>query len=198
MPSDAERSLKSLFKALGCPLEGELRASPKRAAELWRSVLLQGEGKDPVRVLGKGISSRTTSPVLLQGIGVHMVCPHHLTVAFGTAQIAYVPRGRIVSFGKLADLLTCCTARLVLQEEATDEIVRALMEGITPQAAWCEIKAEHPCHRLTRPRDHASEIITWAEDGSAGARRILAQRVRRKQKTGAPKPVRKKRANKGR
>lgn len=164
----AADAIGSLLSAFGHKAEGPLLGTPERVAELWSSVLLKGEGQDLDEVLGAGTLSRAREPVCMQGIGVHLVCPHHLTVAFGHAAVAYVPGGRVVGFGRLSDLVAAATSRLVLQEEAGHDVVKALVNGLLAEAAVCLIEAVHPCHNLTRPRAHRAVALTLASAGKRG------------------------------
>src|SRR5512141_241924 len=112
----SERRLRAAFAeltaALGVPPDPELARTPARAAELWARHLVAGAGVDLASTLGEATPSKSTAPVSLFGLGVHLVCPHHLTVAFGQAHVAYVPGGRIVGFGALARLVAAATSRL--------------------------------------------------------------------------------------
>lgn len=160
-----QAALRELIEASGVGLHGELRGTPKRAADLWTDHLLAGEQLDPGQCLASTMPSRSPTAVSLLDIDVHLVCPHHLTIAFGTAHLAYLPGERIASLGGLADLVTACTARLVLQETATGSIVDALVEHLGATAAVAMIEATHPCHNVTRPKTHRSRVVTWASAG---------------------------------
>ncbi len=162
----AQRAVTDLLRALGVPLVGELARAPARAARLWREHLLAGEGIDAKAVLGRGAPSRARGAVTLRGIHVHLVCPHHLTVAFGEAQLAYLPAGRIAGFGALTRLVRACTARVVMQEDATQCIADTLAEVLGARAAVAMIDARHPCHAVSQPSSHRARAVTWAEAGN--------------------------------
>lgn len=167
-----------LLAALGTPTRPELKLTPTRAAALWLDHLIAGEGADLAAIVGKKASlSSSRSPVSLFNIGVHLVCPHHLTVAFGHAHIAYVPNGRVVGFGPLARLVAAATSRLSLQEDVTDMIANALMQHLGASAAVAVIEAVHPCHNVTQPRSHRAHVVTWAVRGPSRASRELRQQL---------------------
>jgi GTP cyclohydrolase I len=171
--SRAERALRDLLTALGCELEGELRGTPRRAAELWSRYLLDGEHQDPAAILGSGSRTRSRAPVTLFNVGVHLVCPHHLTVAFGLAHVGYLPNGRVAGFGALARLIHAGTARLVLQEDASNAIAAAIVEQMGATAAVAVIDAMHPCHNVPHARSHRARAVTWGESGTgAGVRQL--------------------------
>ncbi|MEZ4273399.1 MAG: GTP cyclohydrolase I [Myxococcota bacterium] len=78
----------------------------------------------------KDIKAQSNGPVILTKIGVHLICPHHLTVAFGEASVAYIPGTQVASFGAISDLVQACTARLTFQETATQDIVDNLAQHL--------------------------------------------------------------------
>ncbi len=170
--AQARRAVADLLAALGCRLRGELAGTPARVAALWTEHLLAGEGADLGALLGRGSGAPSAAPVTLLDVGVHLVCPHHLTVAFGTAHVGYLPRRRVAGFGALARLIHACTARLVLQEDASTAIARALCDHLDAEAAVAVIDATHPCHNVPHGRSHRAHAVTW---GQAGSRRGAAE-----------------------
>lgn len=179
----SERRLRAAFAeltaALGMPLDPELRRTPDRAAELWARHLVAGTGIDLASTLGETAQSASTAPVSLFGLGVHLVCPHHLTVAFGQAHVAYVPGGRIVGFGALARLVAAATSRLTLQEQATELVAATLVGHLGARAAVAVIDAVHPCHNVLHARSHRAHAVTWAATGEPAAARRLERDLRR-------------------
>jgi len=171
--ANAERALRDLLVGLGCELKGELRDTPSRAAELWTRYLLDGEEQDLSTILGTGSRTRSRAPVTLYNVGVHLVCPHHLTVAFGLAHVGYLPKGRAAGFGALARLIHASTARLVLQEDASATIAETIVERMGAGAAVAVIDAMHPCHNVPHARSHRARAVTWGEAGSGTGVRQL-------------------------
>lgn len=168
-----ETAFRELLLALGHEPRGELAGTPKRAAELWTGRLLAGERLDAGKLLGRAMPSRARAPVLLTGLGVHLVCPHHLTVALGEASVAYAPGGRIAGFGAITRLVEALGARLVLQEEVTREIAEALLEHLGARAALVRLEAAHPCQGVLHARAHGARVVTVEGVGDAGELRKL-------------------------
>jgi len=173
-----EAAIEALLASLDIEIEGPLKNTPKLVADLWRKHLLAGTGIPLARVLGKGMTSRARQPVILADVDIHLVCPHHLTIAFGRAHLSYQPQGRIVGFGALTRLVEVCTAQLILQEDATTRIVEAIVEHLGAEAAVARLEATHPCHNVTRPKAHRSRIITWAEAGNQKRAAALTRQLR--------------------
>ncbi len=156
-----------LLEAAGYEESGEALGTPARAAELWDETLLAGVGVPLADALGDPIPADSEDPVSMLDMGVHMVCPHHLTVSFGKAHVAFTPKRSIIGFGSLATLVERATARLVLQEQATKDIARALYERLDAKAAVAAIEGTHPCHNVPHPRSHEARAITVASAGDA-------------------------------
>ena len=165
----AERAFSALLRALGAKAEGELRHGPGRAANLWTEHLLAGEGADLGKAMGRGMAYSAPTPVCIANMGVHLVCPHHLTVAFGKAHVAYLPAGRIAGLGSLSEVARLCTARFILQEQATEDLAQAVVQHLQARTAVALIEATHPCHNVPHGRSHEARAITWAHAGDPAA-----------------------------
>ena len=162
-----ESAVANLLDALGQELTGDLKKTPKRVAQLWTTQLLAAEQLDSEEILTKSaMKSKAATPVCVTNLGTYLVCPHHLTIAFGTTHIAYEPNGKIAGFGALADLVQANTALLTFQEDATENIAEAIATHLGAKAVVVMMNATHPCHTLNHPRAHTSKIITWGQRGT--------------------------------
>lgn len=173
-----QAAFHELLVALGYPIRGATAKTPARTARLWLDELLVGENADLREIIGSGSKATSITPVVVTQMGIHLVCPHHLTVAFGVAHIAYVPKKKIVGLGVLSRLARASTARLILQEDATQLMANALHEQLDAAAVVAAIDAEHPCHRLTEPQAHTARAFTWAHAGSVAKCKQLQEDIR--------------------
>src|SRR3990172_9133490 len=95
-PQAFEQAIVDLLRACGVePDTAHTGKTPMRVRELWQRRLLGGYEMDPGAVLGEGFEDPRTDMVVLRGIAVHGVCPHHLVPFRGLAHVAYVPGGRL-------------------------------------------------------------------------------------------------------
>ena len=106
-----------------------ISATRRRA---WRgcgqSEFLAGYDMDPAKILGDPVEGEADPDVVVVGgLRFHAMCPHHLLPYRGVAHVAYLPAGKLVGFGRLAELVDCFTKRLTLQERATHQIADALV-----------------------------------------------------------------------
>ena len=70
---------------------------------------------------------------------------HHLAPIIGKAQIAYLPRDRVVGISKLARVLHGYARRLQVQERLTAQVADCIWENLQPQGVAVVIDASHAC-----------------------------------------------------
>jgi GTP cyclohydrolase I len=117
----------------------------RRVRDLWENRLLGGYEMDPGEALGEGFADPREDMVVVRGIAVHGVCPHHLVPFRGVAHVAYVPGGRLHGFGRIARLVDAIGHRFTYQEWMTRDIVDALITHGRAKGAACVIEAEQLC-----------------------------------------------------
>lgn len=163
--------MRELLRACGLDLDhGDLRGTPRRVAEMWEGLVLSGYDADPATILGDPVLGEgDTELVVVRDIPCHGMCPHHLMPWVGKATVAYLPREKLVGFGRLADLIHCFTRRLTLQERVCNDIADALMEHLDARGAACVITGQHNC--LNVPDDkHAARVVTSSYRGELKTR----------------------------
>ena len=115
--------------------------------------------------------------VVVGGLRFHAMCPHHLLPYRGVAHVAYLPAGKLVGFGRLAELVDCFTKRLTLQERATHQIADALCRHLGARGAGCVIEAEQLCLALPGEKHDQSGVVTSAFVGEMRERPDLKARL---------------------
>ena len=168
------------LRACGLDPDGDadLRDTPRRVARLWRSEFLAGYAMSPAVILGEPvIGEADPDVVVVGGLRFHSMCPHHLVPFRGVAHVAYIPNGKLVGFGRLADLVDCFTKRLTLQERATHQIAEALCTNLGAKGAGCVIEAEQLCLALPGEKHDASGVVTSAFVGEMRERPDLKARL---------------------
>ena len=172
------KAVEQLLEAMNIEISGECAQTPERVAEIWADHLLVSQENDPGDIKLTISPAPNRTPVSLVNIGVHLVCPHHLTIAFGKAHICYEPGEHVVGFGALTKLLEHCTQRLNLQEDATAMAANILQEKLQARAVCVVIDARHPCHNILHTRGHDARAITWSHAGDPEAAQRLEEKLR--------------------
>jgi GTP cyclohydrolase IA len=168
-PFDAaafEKAVTAMMTAAGIDMESEhVRSSAQTVRELWQQRLLDGYDGDPADALGSGFADARRDVVIMSGITVHGMCPHHLLPFRGVAHLAYLPGGRLYGFGGLTRLVDAVCHRLVYQEWATDAIANALVTHGYARGAACVIEAEQLCQLIGEVRRGDERVVTQSFAG---------------------------------
>ncbi|MDP2751923.1 MAG: GTP cyclohydrolase I FolE [Rhodocyclaceae bacterium] len=169
-PFDAsafERAIDDLLAACGiAPDEAHMGRTAERVRELWQKRLLGGYDIDPADALGDGFEDDRTDMVVIRGIAIHGVCPHHLVPFRGVAHVAYLPGGRLHGFGRIARLVDAIGHRFTYQEWMTRDIAEALHHHGKARGAACLVEAEQLCLLLGEDRRGDERVITQAFTGA--------------------------------
>lgn len=161
-----EQAIADLLRACGiAPDNTHTGRTAQRVRELWQRRLLGGYDLDPAEVLGDGFEDPRRDMVVIRGIAVHGVCPHHLVPFRGVAHVAYLPGGRLHGFGRIARLVDAIGHRFTYQEWMTRDIADALMTHGKAAGAACVIEAEQLCLLLGEDRRGDERVITQAFAG---------------------------------
>ena len=161
-----ERAIGDLLKA--CGIAGDTVHTGKtgqRVRELWQKRLLGGYDIDPAAALGEGFDDERQDMVVIRGIAIHGVCPHHLVPFRGVAHVGYLPGGRLHGFGRIARLVDAIGHRFTYQEWMTRDIADALISLGKARGGACVIQAEQLCLLLGEDRRGDERVVTQAFSG---------------------------------
>ena len=86
--------------------------------------------------------------VSLTDIPFHSLCAHHFLPFFGTAHLAYVPKGRLVGLSKLARVVDFYSRRPQLQERMTEQIAALIEKRLQPAGVMVVVHARHLCMEM--------------------------------------------------
>ncbi|HRH81461.1 MAG TPA: GTP cyclohydrolase I FolE [Thiobacillaceae bacterium] len=165
-PAAFERAVTDLLRACGVsPDSVHTGKTARRVRELWERRLLGGYAMDPGEALGEGFADDRDDMVVVRGIAVHGVCPHHLVPFRGVAHVAYIPGGRLHGFGRIARMVDAIGHRFTYQEWMTRDIAEALVNHGQARGAACIIEAEQLCLLLGEDRRGDERVVTQAYTG---------------------------------
>ena len=157
----------TLLESIGENIEREgLRETPARVAGAW-VYWTQGYRQDPRKVLKVFTdgAAKYDEMILMREIPFYSHCEHHMAPFFGTADIAYIPNGKIVGLSKLPRLLDIFAHRLQVQERLTVQVADTLMELVEPLGVAVSITARHLCMESRGIQRQGTETITNAMRG---------------------------------
>ncbi len=165
-PEAFERAVNAMLVACGvAPDSVHTGRTAQRVRELWQKRLLGGYAIAPAEALGEGFADTRADMVVVRGIAVHGVCPHHLVPFRGVAHVAYIPGGRLHGFGRIARMVDAIGHRFTYQEWMTRDIAEALVTHGHAQGAACIIEAQQLCLLLGEDRRGDERVVTQAFTG---------------------------------
>jgi len=174
-----ETALRDFLDACGLPLDQpDFSVTPERVAKIWIAEFLDGYQQDPAQILGQPVTGEADPDVVIVGgLRFHAMCPHHLLPYRGIAHVAYIPKGKLVGFGRLAELVDCFAHRLTLQERITHQIAQALCDHLGARGAGCVMEASQMCLAIPGEKHDQSGVVTSAFIGEMDRRPDLKARL---------------------
>ena len=160
-----ERAVGEILLAIGeDPNREGLKATPRRVANMYAE-LLEGMQHEPAEHLRSIFHEKYDEVVLLRDIPFFSVCEHHMMPFIGTANVAYLPDGKVLGVSKIARIVDCFAKRLQLQERLTAQVADFLMDNLKPKGVAVVIEASHSCMTIRGIRKPNSEMVTSALRG---------------------------------
>jgi GTP cyclohydrolase I len=139
-----------------------LVGTPQRVHRMYTE-LTAGYHVDPNRLVNDAIFDVAYSEmVVVKNIPFYSLCEHHLLPFFGSAAVAYIPRGRVIGLSKIPRIVEMYARRLQVQERLTQQIADLLQERLEPQGVGVVIEATHLCAVMRGVRKPGTIMTTSA------------------------------------
>ena len=164
--SKIEQAIRMILEAIGEDPEREgVMNTPKRVANMYAEVF-SGIDSNPRDLLQVSFTEYHDELVLVKDIPLYSMCEHHLLPFYGTAHIAYIPKGgKVVGISKLARVAESYAKRPQLQERLTSQIADCINDTLQPWGVGVVISAEHMCMTMRGIRKPGSVTVTSAVRG---------------------------------
>ncbi|HNX28608.1 MAG TPA: GTP cyclohydrolase I FolE [Syntrophomonadaceae bacterium] len=161
-----KQALRMILEAIGEDPEREgLINTPKRVARMYTEIF-SGMVENPRDLLQVSFTEYHDELVLVKDIPIYSMCEHHLLPFYGTAHIAYIPKGgKVVGISKLARVAEVYSKRPQLQERLTSQIADCINDTLEPWGVGVVISAEHMCMTMRGIRKPGSVTVTSAVRG---------------------------------
>ena len=144
------------------PERDGLVGTPGRVHRMYTE-LTAGYHVDPDRLINNAIFEVDYSEmVVVKDIPFYSLCEHHLLPFFGTAAVAYIPRGRVLGLSKIPRIVEMYARRLQVQERLTQQVADFLEERLQPQGVGVVIEATHLCAVMRGVRKAGTIMTTSA------------------------------------
>jgi GTP cyclohydrolase IA len=141
-----EAAVREILLEIGeDPDRDGLQGTPERVHRMYTE-LTAGYHVDPDRLINRAVFDVDYSEmVVVKDIPFYSLCEHHLLPFFGSAAVAYIPRGRVIGLSKIPRIVEAYARRLQVQERLTQQIAEFLMERLQPQGVGVVLEATHLC-----------------------------------------------------
>lgn len=116
-------------------------------------------------VLSASFPSGYGGIVLVQGVKVFSLCPHHLLPVEMTVDFAYVPEYYVVGISKIPRFLKELGKALWLQEDYTKEALRLFQDVVKPLGAMIMVVGVHYCIKMRGVKENSASVQTMAVSG---------------------------------
>ncbi|MFL5645315.1 MAG: GTP cyclohydrolase I FolE [Chloroflexota bacterium] len=141
-----EEAVRQILIEIGEEPDREgLAGTPDRVHRMYTE-LTAGYHVDPDRLINDAIFDVGYSEmVVVKDIPFYSLCEHHLLPFFGTAAVAYIPRGKVVGLSKIPRIVETYARRLQIQERLTQQVAEFLQDRLEPQGVGVVMEATHLC-----------------------------------------------------
>ena len=158
-----EEAVREILLEMGeDPDRQGLRGTPDRVHRMYAE-LTAGYHVDPARLVNGAIFDVDYSEmVVVKDIPFYSLCEHHLLPFFGTAAVAYIPRGKVIGLSKIPRVVEMYARRLQVQERMTQQIAEFLNERLAPQGVGVVVEANHLCAVMRGIRKPGTVMTTSA------------------------------------
>ena len=158
-----EAAVRSILEGVGeDPDRDGLKDTPARVARMYEE-LLQGYHTDPIALInGALFEVDYDEMVVVKDIEYYSLCEHHLVPFYGVAQVAYIPRGKVIGLSKLPRIVDMFARRLQVQERMTRQIADFVNEALHPQGVAVVVEGAHLCSMMRGVKKANARMVTSA------------------------------------
>jgi len=156
-----EAAVRQILLEIGeSPDREGLVGTPDRVHRMYTE-LTAGYHVDPDRLINGAIYDIAYSEmVVVKDVPFYSLCEHHLLPFFGTAAVAYIPRGRVIGLSKIPRVVEMYARRLQVQERLTQQIAEFLQDRLDPQGVGVVLEATHLCAVMRGVRKPGTVMTT--------------------------------------
>jgi GTP cyclohydrolase IA len=158
-----EAAVREILVEIGeDPDRDGLARTPERMHRMYAE-LTAGYHVDPDRLINGAVFDVDYSEmVIVKDIPFYSLCEHHLLPFFGTASVAYIPRGRVIGLSKIPRIVEMYARRLQVQERLTQQVAEFLQDRLQPQGVGVVMEATHLCAVMRGVRKPGTIMTTSA------------------------------------
>jgi len=156
-----EEGVKLILEGIGVDINDEnFKDTPRRFADFLEELLEPKITEDDYVTF-----TSSGNLVIVKGIKVYSLCPHHLLPVIYEVSVAYIPRGKVVGLSKIARLAMTLGGKLMLQEDYTEKLADELQMLVESDDVMVVVRGKHFCMVMRGVKQSDAEVITSAVRG---------------------------------
>ena len=156
-----EDAVKGILSEIGeDPNREGLKDTPERVKRLYKEIT-SGYNEDPNEIINGAIYDIDYDEmVIVKDIEFYSLCEHHMLPFFGKAQIAYIPKKKVIGLSKIPRIVEVYARRLQVQERMTVQIANFLNETLKPKGVAVVVNGYHLCMAMRGIRKSDANMLT--------------------------------------
>ncbi len=156
-----ENAVKEILKEIGeDPKREGLKNTPDRVMRLYKEIT-SGYNEDPKEIINGAIYNIDYDEmVIVKDIEFYSLCEHHMLPFFGKAQVAYIPKKKVIGLSKIPRIVEVYARRLQVQERMTVQIANFLNETLKPKGVAVVVNGYHLCMAMRGVRKSDANMLT--------------------------------------
>jgi GTP cyclohydrolase I len=152
------------MEALGLDLTDEsLARTPYRVAKMYVKEVFSGlnlEKFPDISTIEDHYKHSDRANIVFMKVNFSSFCEHHFVPMIGTANVAYLPNGRLIGLSKIPRIVRYFARRPQVQERLTAQIADSLSLLLETEDVAVSLSAEHYCILARGVEDDDSHAIT--------------------------------------
>ncbi|MEM7407495.1 MAG: GTP cyclohydrolase I FolE [Pseudomonadota bacterium] len=163
-----ESAMTEVMSTLGLDLtDDSLAETPARIAKMYVQEIFSGlDYRKFPKITAIDNKFAATDMIKVAGIELTSTCEHHFVTIDGTADVAYIPSGKVIGLSKINRVVQFFGQRPQVQERLTRQILVALQTLLGTDDVAVYIDATHYCVKSRGVRDTSSHTSTRALGGA--------------------------------
>ncbi|MDX2128690.1 MAG: GTP cyclohydrolase I FolE [Chloroherpetonaceae bacterium] len=156
------KNFTEIMRVLGLDLSDDsLTDTPRRVAQMYVDEIFYGlDWKNFPKCTTVENKMGYSSMVIERNINVQSNCEHHFVIIDGLAQVAYIPKKKVLGLSKINRIVEFFAKRPQIQERLTEQIYYALSYILETEDIAILITAKHYCVKSRGVEDVNSDTVT--------------------------------------
>lgn len=163
-----EKHIRGILVALGeDPDRDGLRETPQRVARMYEEMFegIKYSNREIAEMFGKTFEipddGDSGGAVVVKDISVFSHCEHHMALMYDMkADVAYIPRGKVLGLSKIARICDMAAKRLQLQERLGRDIAEIISLAAGSPDVGVRIEGCHSCMTARGIRNLPAKTVT--------------------------------------